>query len=70
MKTKYIQPAMKQMDLEEDLMLTISNTQGDEGQFLNEGLFDELDDELDDNIKAAETEARSSNIYSLNVWER
>lgn len=61
---------MKQMDLEEDLMLTISNTQGDEGQFLNEGLFDELDDELDDNIKAAETEARSSNIYSLNVWER
>ncbi len=70
MKTKYIQPAVKQTALEEDLMIKISNTMGDEGQFINEGLFDDLDDELDDDLKAAETQARSSNISSLNVWER
>ena len=67
---KYIQPAVKQTALEEDLMIKISNTMGDEGQFINEGLFDDLDDELDDDLKAAETQARSSNISSLNVWER
>ena len=67
---KYIQPAVKQTALEEDLMIKISNTMGDEGQFINEGLFDDLDDELDDDLKAAETEAHSSNISSLNVWER
>ena len=67
---KYIQPAVKQTALEEDLMMKISNTMGDEGQFINEGLFDDLDDELDDDLKAAETQARSSNISSLNVWER
>ena len=61
---------MKQTALEEDLMIKISNTMGDEGQFINEGLFDDLDDELDDDLKAAETQARSSNISSLNVWER
>jgi hypothetical protein len=70
MKTKYIQPAVKQTALEEDLMIKISNTMGDEGQFINEGLFDDLDDELDDDLKAAETQARSSNISSLNVCER
>jgi hypothetical protein len=70
MKHKYIQPAVKQTALEEDLMIKISNTMGDEGQFINEGLFDDLDDELDDDLKAAETQARSSNISSLNVWER
>ena len=67
---KYIQPAVKQTALEEDLMMKISNTMGDEGQFINEGLFDDLDDELDDDLKAAETQACSSNISSLNVWER
>ena len=70
MKHKYIQPAVKQTALEEDLMIKISNTMGDEGQFINEGLFDDLDDELDDDLKAAETQARRSNISSLNVWER
>ena len=67
---KYIQPAVKQTALEEDLMIKISNTMGDEGQFVNDGLFDELDDDLDDDIKVAEMDARSSNINSLNVWER
>ena len=67
---KYIQPAIKHTDLEEDLMLTISNTQGDEGQFLNEGLFDEFDDELKDDIEAADVDARSTNISSLHIWEK
>ena len=67
---KYIQPAVKQQDLEEDLMIKISNTMGDEGQFLNEGFFDDLDDDLEDDLKAAETDARVSNVSNLNVWER
>ena len=68
---KYIQPAVKQQDLEEDLMaIKISNTMGDEGQFLNEGFFEDLDDDLEDDLKAAETDARVSNVSNLNVWER
>ena len=70
MKTKYIQPAVKQQDLEEDLMIKISNTMGDEGQFLNEGFFEDLEDDLEDDFKAAETDARVSNVSNLNVWER
>ena len=62
---KYIQPAVKQQDLEEDLMLKISNTTGDEGQFLNEGFFDDLDDDLEDDLKAAETDARVCSFNRL-----
>ena len=69
---RYIEPAMKQICLDsEDIMdMTISNTVGDEGQFLNEGLFDDLDDELDDNLEADEADARQRNYSNFHVWER
>ena len=68
---KYTEPAVKRISLDsEDIMdMTISNTVGDEGQFLNEGLFDELDDELYDDVRIEETQARSTNLIHLNVWE-
>lgn len=68
---KYTEPAVKRISLDsEDIMdMTISNTVGDEGQFINEGLFDELDDELYDDVRIEETQARSTNLIHLNVWE-
>ena len=50
--------------------LPISNTMGDEGQFINEGLFDELDDNLYDDVKLSETESRRQNYSSFHVWEQ
>ena len=69
---KYIYPAVKQVSLDsEDIMdLIVSNTQGDEGQFANDGLFDDLDDNLDDDIRVNEMEARRKNYSSFHVWER
>ena len=50
--------------------LPISNTMGDEGQFINEGLFDELDDDLYDDVKLSETESQRQNYSSFHVWEK
>ena len=69
---KYIQPTVRMMSIDsEDIMdLPISNTMGDEGQFINEGLFDELDDDLYDDVKLSETESQRQNYSSFHVWEK
>ncbi len=61
---------MMSLDSEDIMDLPISNTMGDEGQFINEGLFDELDDNLYDDVKLSETESQRQNYSSFHVWEQ